>query len=143
MTSNIKKQDVPPLLKGHGIPDFKKITPLQINKHFPTLLNEVGSQFNKIEQSLDQSINSNKSLSWDELMTPLHKLGERLRWSWGVISHLNGVCNTAELREAYSTQQPEVIRLSNRISQQNNSSSIMRFKRKATTGVERSSEKDY
>ncbi len=117
MTNDLKRKDLSPILKGEGIPNFTQITPSEINEHFPRLLSEVNNQFNKIEQSIKQSLNSNHSLTWEELMTPLHKLGERLRWSWGVISHLNGVCNSPELRESYSIQQPEVIRLSNRIGQ--------------------------
>ena len=50
-------------------------------------------------------------------MTPLHLLGERLRWSWGVVSHLNGVCNSPELREAHAAQQPDVVRFGNRAGQ--------------------------
>ena len=50
-------------------------------------------------------------------MVPLQQIGESLRWSWGVVSHLNGVCNSPELREAHAAQQPEVVRLGNRLGQ--------------------------
>ena len=50
-------------------------------------------------------------------MQPLQAIGERLRWSWGVVSHLNGVCNSPELRDAHAAQQPDVVRLSNRLGQ--------------------------
>ena len=50
-------------------------------------------------------------------MGPLQTLGEALRWSWGVVSHLNGVCNSNELRQAHAAQQPEVVRLGNRLGQ--------------------------
>ena len=50
-------------------------------------------------------------------MEPMQRIGERLRWSWGVISHLNGVCNTPELRDAHAAQQPDVVRLGNRLGQ--------------------------
>ena len=50
-------------------------------------------------------------------MEPIQGLGEQLRWSWGVVSHLNGVCNSPELRDAHAGQQPEVVRLSNRLGQ--------------------------
>ena len=50
-------------------------------------------------------------------MGPLQQIGESLRWSWGVVSHLNGVCNSPELRKAHASQQPEVVRLGNRLGQ--------------------------
>jgi oligopeptidase A len=50
-------------------------------------------------------------------MPPFHALGERLRWSWGVVTHLTAVRNTPELREAHARQQPEVVRFSNRVGQ--------------------------
>jgi oligopeptidase A len=50
-------------------------------------------------------------------MDPLHHLGERLRWSWGVVSHLNGVCNTPELREAHQSQQGAVVAFGSRAGQ--------------------------
>ncbi|MFM9110582.1 MAG: M3 family metallopeptidase [Prochlorococcaceae cyanobacterium] len=53
-------------------------------------------------------------LTWVEVMEPLQRLGERLRWSWGVVSHLNGVCNSPELRQAHSNQQGAVVRFGNR-----------------------------
>ncbi|MFM8277793.1 MAG: M3 family peptidase, partial [Cyanobium sp.] len=50
-------------------------------------------------------------------MDPLHRLGERLRWSWGVVSHLNSVCNTPELRQAHASQQGAVVAFGNRCGQ--------------------------
>ena len=50
-------------------------------------------------------------------MDPLHHLGERLRWSWGVVNHLNGVCNTPELREAHQSQQGAVVAFGSRAGQ--------------------------
>ena len=50
-------------------------------------------------------------------MSPLQQLGERLRWSWGVVCHLNAVCNSSELRKSHASQQPEVVRLMNRFGQ--------------------------
>ena len=50
-------------------------------------------------------------------MGPLQQLGERLRWSWGVVGHLLGVCNTPELREAHEQQQAAVVRFSSRLGQ--------------------------
>ena len=50
-------------------------------------------------------------------MPALQRIGERLRWSWGVVSHLNGVCNSPELRDAHASQLGDVVRLGNRLGQ--------------------------
>ena len=117
MSNSTKKNERPYLLKGQGIPKYDAITPSEIEKHIPTLLKELDEKFYAIEKHLEQKLNRNESLGWDEVMKPLHELGEKLRWSWGVICHLNGVCNTSELREAHAAQQPEIVRFSNRIGQ--------------------------
>jgi oligopeptidase A len=55
--------------------------------------------------------------TWSGLVEPLERLGERLTWSWGVVSHLMGVKNSPELREAYETVQPQVVQFSNKLNQ--------------------------
>ncbi|WP_320667790.1 M3 family metallopeptidase [Prochlorococcus sp. MIT 1307] len=117
MNKKSKNTKVEPLLQGQGIPNYKEITPLKINENLSLLLKQLNEDFTLLEQEINKSLNSKQSLNWDEVMTPLHKLSERLRWSWGVVCHLNGVRNTPELREAYSKKQTDVIRFSNKIGQ--------------------------
>jgi oligopeptidase A len=105
------------LLRGHGLPRFEAIDASQVKAHIPSLINDLGEQLSSLESTLQQRLADNTPLSWDEVMTPLHLLGERLRWSWGVVSHLNGVCNSPELREAHAAQQPDVVRFGNRAGQ--------------------------
>ena len=107
----------PELLRGEGLPRFEAIDPEQVNKDIPALLSSLNEQLESLETSLQQRLATPSPLSWDELMPSLHQLGERLRWSWGVVSHLSGVRNTPELREAHAKQQPEVVRFSNRLGQ--------------------------
>ncbi len=117
MTNQNPQKNVPPLLIGQGIPEYSAITPKQIETYMPVLLNDLTKQFDALEQELSKKTEANAYLQWEEVMTPLYKIEERLRWSWGVICHLNAVCNTEELRNAHSAQQPEVVRLSNRFGQ--------------------------
>ena len=112
-----KQEEVSDLLKGKGLPDFIKITPREVTTQIPILLKSLNKELSLLEDSLEQKINNGQILSWDEVMKPLNKIGEKLRWSWGVISHLNGVCNSSELRNAYSDQQPDVVRFGNKIGQ--------------------------
>ena len=107
----------PELLRGQGLPRFEAIDASQVKTHIPALINDLEDQLSTLEATLQQRLADNTPLSWDEVMTPLHLLGERLRWSWGVVSHLNGVCNSPELREAHAAQQPDVVRFGNRAGQ--------------------------
>ncbi len=106
-----------PLLAGQGLPRFEAITPDQVEQGMPVLLEELNAELTALEARLEQRLGEGSPLGWDELMTPLHHLGERLRWSWGVVSHLNGVCNTPELRDAHQNQQAAVVAFGSRAGQ--------------------------
>ncbi len=106
-----------PLLKGEGLPNYKAIGANEVTDQIPILIDTLNDQFSFLEDKLKDQIDKNIRLDWQEIMTPLNNLNERLRWSWGLVSHLNGVCNSPELREAYSKKQPEVIRFNNRVGQ--------------------------
>lgn len=106
-----------PLLAGAGLPEFQDINPDQVTQGIPLLLEQLNTELTALESCLDQRLAGDSALTWDEVMQPLHLLGERLRWSWGVVSHLNGVCNTPELRQAHQNQQAAVVAFGNRVGQ--------------------------
>ena len=106
-----------PLLKGEGLPDYDKINPEEITENIPRLIKDLNEKLNKLEEQLDRKLLIKKYLSWEDLMPQLYEIGEKLRWSWGVVSHLNAVCNSSELRKAYSNQQPNIVRFSNQLAQ--------------------------
>jgi oligopeptidase A len=108
-----------PLLVGEGLPRFTAITPEQVDQAIPQLLAGLGAELDSLEAALAGRLDApqGEPLRWGELMDPLHQLGERLRWSWGVVTHLNGVCNTPELREAHQRQQSAVVAFGNRAGQ--------------------------
>ena len=107
----------PALLKGCGLPDYTAITPDQVSEQLPGLLAKLEAEFVELEGCLEQMLEAQKPLAWDDVMPGLQAIGEQLRWSWGVVTHLNAVCNSPELREAHAAQQPEVVRFSNRLGQ--------------------------
>ncbi len=110
-------QSPPALLAGEGLPRFEAITPDQVVAHIPGLLGTLQAELDRLEADLAAAAAAGRTLAWAEVMDPLHRLGERLRWSWGVVSHLNGVCNSPELREAHASQQAAVVAFGNRAGQ--------------------------
>jgi oligopeptidase A len=101
------------LLRGDGLPEFSAISAASVQDAIPQLLKGLSEQLEAIEADLQ----AEGPITWAMLMPPLHQIGERLRWSWGVIGHLLGVCNTTELREAHQSQQAAVVRFSSRLGQ--------------------------
>jgi oligopeptidase A len=98
-----------PLLKGSGLPPFGEMKPEHVVPAFNQLLVELDKELATIEAHVEPT--------WSGLVEPLEKLTQRLNWSWGVVSHLMGVKNSPELREAYETVQPLVVQFSNKLSQ--------------------------
>ena len=63
------------------------------------------------------ALEAQASPSWEGLVDPLERLGDRLSFSWGVVGHLMGVKNSDALRAAHEAAQPEVVRFSMRLGQ--------------------------
>ena len=98
------------------LPEFNKFTSDRINQEFPNVIEKINLDFKKIEKFLSNYLEQ-ENLEWDKVINPLNEVNEILRWSWGVISHLNGVKNSESLREIYSKFLPEIINLSNKFGQ--------------------------
>ena len=106
-----------PLLVGEGLPAFGAITAAQVEEHIPELLSLLNGELDALEALLSQALAAGRRLDWAEVMDPLQRLGEQLRWSWGVVGHLNGVCNSPELRLAHASQQAAVVEFGSRAGQ--------------------------
>jgi oligopeptidase A len=113
----VSSPPAPALLAGEGLPAFEAIGPEQVDQHIPELLDQLQAGLDQLEAELQVALASGEPLAWEQVMDPLHRLGERLRWSWGVVSHLNGVCNSPELRQAHAAQQGGVVAFGNRCGQ--------------------------
>ena len=55
---------------------------------------------NKAEKAVAHAVDPCTPANWDDLLEPLEDATEALSRSWGVISHLNSVADTPELRAA-------------------------------------------
>ena len=98
-----------PLLIGKGLPPFDEIKAEQVVPAITQLLKELDEEISKLEK--------NVTPTWSGLVIPLTELEERLGWSWGIVGHLMSVKNSPELREAYETMQPEIVKFYNKLSQ--------------------------
>ena len=102
-----------PLLIGQGLPPFEEIRAEQVVPGIEQLIADLKEGV----RSLETAIEKDESPTWETLMAPLNVIGERLRWSWGIIGHLMGVKNSPELRSAYESVQPALVQFSNDVSQ--------------------------
>jgi len=104
------------IFKYGELPEFKEFTPENISNQFPAVLEKLAEDFNNIEKNLSNYLIQN-NLNWDKVINPLNEVNEILRWSWGVISHLNAVNNSDSIRDIYSKFIPQIISLSNKFGQ--------------------------
>ncbi len=98
-----------PLLDDSKQPRFDLIGPEHVVDGLRELLTELGTALEDLETSLEPT--------WEGLVTPLERIGERMGYSGGIVRHLMGVKNSDALREAYETIQPELVEFSMRIGQ--------------------------
>ncbi|MDX1801077.1 MAG: M3 family metallopeptidase, partial [Marinobacter sp.] len=98
----------------------------------PLLTDELLPRFGHIrtehmEQAIDQILSDNRMQiqnlagqddpSWETLALPMQGLEERLNNAWSVISHLNGVMNSDELRQVYKRCLEKLTEYSTELSQ--------------------------
>ncbi|MBU3575505.1 M3 family metallopeptidase [Polynucleobacter sp. UK-Mo-2m-Kol15] len=94
-------QQNPLIAFGRGICDYSKVKPSDIEPAIDFLLKHA-------EQAVAHAVDPKTPASWNDLLEPLEDATESLSRSWGVISHLNSVADTAELRAAYGEMMPKV-----------------------------------
>ena len=94
-------QNNPLLTFGRGIAAYSEVKPEHITPAIEYLLKHA-------QAAVDLATDSKTSATWDQLAEPLEDATEALGRSWGVISHLNSVADTPELRSAYGAMLPEV-----------------------------------
>lgn len=90
-----------PLLDFTDLPQFSTIKPEHITPAVEQLLKDA-------RMTVEAVINDPSPPAWDNTITPLTDSTERLGRAWGVVSHLNSVVNTPELRDAYNANLPKL-----------------------------------
>ena len=86
---------------GRGIAVYSDVKPEQIAPAIEYLLKCA-------QDAVDHATAPNTASTWENLVEPLEDATEALGRSWGVISHLNSVADTPELRSAYGAMLPQV-----------------------------------
>ncbi|MDD0844909.1 oligopeptidase A [Pseudomonas sp. Gutcm_11s] len=91
-----------PLLQDFDLPPYSLIKPEHVEPAVDAILAD--SRATIAELLKTQQANP----SWDGLVLALDELNARLGRAWSPVSHLNAVCNNAELRGAYEACLPKL-----------------------------------
>ena len=89
------------LLDFSDLPRFDLFKPEHVTPAIETLLEEARTIVKTLEASTETA-------TWNNFVLPLEAVTERLGRAWGVVSHLNAVVDTTELRATYNENQPRV-----------------------------------
>lgn len=90
-----------PLLDTNGLPRFDVIRPEHVGPAIDHLI-EAG------RKAISHAEQAESGYSWAGFVEPLGESHEKLGRAWGIVSHLNGVVDTPELRAAYNEALPKV-----------------------------------
>ena len=91
-----------PLLQDFDLPPYSAIRPEHVE---PAVAAILADSRGAIAQLLAEQ---NATPSWNGLVLALDELNARLSRAWSPVSHLNAVCNSAELRAAYEACLPKL-----------------------------------
>ncbi|WP_371230445.1 oligopeptidase A [Pseudomonas sp. QE6] len=84
-----------PLLQSYDLPPFSSIRPEHVKPAIEQILADNRAAIARILAE------QNGTPTWAGLVLAMDELHDRLGKAWSPVSHLNAVCNSAELREAY------------------------------------------
>jgi oligopeptidase A len=98
-----------PLLVQEGLPAFDRIRPEDVVPGVRTLLAELERELAEAEGSA--------VATWESVVVPIERLGDRLAFVWGAVGHLMGVRNSPALREAHDEVESEVVAFGLRLAQ--------------------------
>ena len=86
------------------LPLFSKFKPEHI-RVIPSIVDKLKSEFEKFENELSNGIRT----SFEDVFDYMEQIQYPLNRAWSIVSHLNGVCNSDELRKERADVQPMVI----------------------------------
>ena len=98
-----------PLLEKGAYPAFDRIGAEHVAPAMRQILDELNAEL--------ESLEAHAQPTWEGLVEPLERLGDRLRVTWGIVGHLMGVKNSEALRAAQEEMQPAVVQFFMRLGQ--------------------------
>ena len=99
-----------PLLNIKDLADYQAIKP----EHIEPALDELLAEGRALTKKL---LADNTEYSWENLILPLEISDNEMERMWSPISHINGVVNTPELRDAYTACLPKLSEYSTEMGQ--------------------------
>ncbi|KAG1707671.1 Oligopeptidase A [Nymphon striatum] len=99
-----------PLLNIKDLPEFSKIKA----EHIEPALDEILKTNRALTKKL---LEENETYNWENLIEPLEVGDNEMERMWSPISHMNGVVNTPELRDAYNACLPKLSEYSTEMGQ--------------------------
>ena len=100
-----------PLLQSYDLPPFSQIRA----EHVLPAIEAILADNRKAIAEILEKQGSNPT--WAGLVLAMDELNDRLGAAWSPVSHLNAVCNSAELREAYESCLPALSAYSTELGQ--------------------------
>lgn len=99
-----------PLLKTEELPIFADIKPTDFAPAIAYVLNN----FDKV---LWHKVLTEKNPSWENTVLPLEEASDKIDRVWKLITHLNSIANTAEIRQAYDQVLPKITAFNSEVMQ--------------------------
>jgi len=99
-----------PFLDQASLPKFSLIEPKHLLPAVEIQLDQMNAEFKELEGNLATSSKKDAAVNYDDVLPVLERLQFPLSYTWGVAGHLNGVRNGDELRQAYESAQPKVVK---------------------------------
>uniref|UniRef100_A0A8C4T4J2 oligopeptidase A n=1 Tax=Erpetoichthys calabaricus TaxID=27687 RepID=A0A8C4T4J2_ERPCA len=108
------KESLNPLLDTSGLPHFSAIS---VDHIVPGIIRAVAEQEKGLQQLEHKLQSSNFPTSWASIVEFLEVLLRPLEYSWSVVTHLENVKDSPQLRHAIEKTQPLILELSSRLQQ--------------------------
>ncbi|HEY5801972.1 MAG TPA: M3 family metallopeptidase [Burkholderiaceae bacterium] len=99
-----------PLMDFSGLPRFDAIRPEHVTPAIDALLEHNRAVVAQLQAQTGEA-------TWDAFVLPMENATEQLGCAWGIVSHLNNVADTPELRAVYNENEPKVTEFWTELSQ--------------------------
>ena len=109
MTQTTTTTSTNPLLLTGEAPRFDLFEPAHVAPGITELIETAERRLQDVEAAVEPT--------WEGAMQSVHELTWPVEYGWGIVSHLMGVRNSDELREAHGQMQPKVVEFFTRLGQ--------------------------